>query len=112
MGFRIHVATEYQVKYHNNGQFSLHQPEINRYLRDNCRELWHEGEDVECAEYLEITRSELANLIAKIASDRDAFNHWAKRNGITETADEFICIIADWISKSDQRNEFVVLNWH
>lgn len=112
MGFRIHVATEYQVKYQYNGQFSLHQPEINRFLHEHCEGLSWEGEDLETAEHLEVYRNELADLIAKIVSDRDAFNRWAKRNGIDTTADEFICIIADWISKSDQRNDYVVLNWH
>ncbi len=112
MGYRIRVAEVYQVKHHVFDNFGGNSEAINRMLAENCPGLSWEGEDVEYSERLEVPRSELGDLIAKIASDREDFEKWAKLHDIEESADEVIAIIAKWISFSDQRNDFVVLSWY
>ncbi len=112
MGYRLHVAEVYQVKHHSQDYFNGSSAEINRMLHENCPNLSWEGEDVECSERLTIPRSELADLIAKIAEDREDFNKWAQLYGIDVTADKMIRIISEWIANSDQRNDFVVLSWY
>lgn len=112
MGYRLHVAEVYQVKHHSRVYFNGSSTDINRMLHENCPGLSWDGEDVECSERLEVPRAELADLIAKIADDREDFNNWAQLHDIDVTADKMIRIVADWISNSDQRNDFVVLTWY
>ncbi len=112
MGYRIHVAEVYQVKYHKYDNFNGKSEAINRMLAENCPGLSWEGDDVECSAQLEVPRAELGDLIAKIASDKEDFEKWAKLHDIEESADKVIAIIARWISFSDQRNDSVVLSWY
>lgn len=77
-----------------------------------CPSLSWEGEDIECSERLEVPRSELADLIGKIANNREDFEKWLKIHMIDITVDKFIRYIAEWIAFSDQRNDFVVLTWY
>lgn len=112
MGYRIHVAEVYQVKHSSDGHFSNHSAEINRMLCENCPDLVWEGDNVESSERLEVPRNELAVLISKIVTYRDDFDKWLKLHNISECVDDFIRIVAGWIARSDQRNDFVVLSWH
>lgn len=112
MGSKVHVAEVYQVKHHLFDNFNGKSDAINRMLAENCPGLVWEGEDVECSERLEVPRAELGDLIAKIASDKEDFEKWAKLYDIEESADQVISIIAKWIALSDQRNDFVVLFWY
>lgn len=112
MGYRICVAEVYQVRNHLFDDFNGKSEAVNRMLAENCPGLVWEGEDVECSERLEVPRAELGDLIAKIASDKEDFEKWAKLYDIEESADKAIAIIAKWMSFSDQRNDFVVLSWH
>lgn len=112
MGYRIHVAKVYQVEHCQFDNFNNNSEAINRMLAEHCPGLSWEGEDVEVSERLEVPRSELGELIAKIASDKEDFEKWAKLYDIEESADEVIAIIAKWIAFSDQRNDFVVLSWY
>ena len=50
--------------------------------------------------------------IGKIVADREDFDKWLKLYDIQESVDDVIRIIAGWISKSDQRNDYVVLTWY
>ena len=111
MSISIHVASTYQVEHAVLGSFCNKKSQINRFLSENCPGLDWEGEDVCYSTHLEVPRSDLGNLIGKITKDRDDFEKWAKKVDIRMSADEFICVIASWISDSDQRNEFVVLSW-
>lgn len=111
MGYRIHVAEEYQVR-HTSEAFSNHSAEVNRMLHENCPNLSWSGEDVECSDRLKVPRAELAVLIYKIVAHRNDFDKWLKCHNIDESVDDVIKIIAGWISKSDQRNDFVVLSWY
>ena len=112
MGIKAHVAEVYQVKHRIYDNFSGKQDVINRLLYKECPDLNWQGEDVECAEQLEITRADLANLIAKICYNRRDFELWREENQISETLDDIIGIFAKWMAHSDQRNDFVVLNWY
>lgn len=112
MGYRIHVAKVYQVENSQFDNFNGKSEAINRMLAENCPGLSWEGEDVEYSARLEVPRSELGDLIAKIASDKEDFEKWAKLYDIEESADQVIAIIAKWIAFSDQRNDFVVLSWY
>lgn len=112
MGYRLHVAEVYQVQAHKRDYFNNQSSEINIMLSANCPGLSWEGEDVETSERLEVPRSELADLIGKIVSDREDFDKWLKLYDIGVSVDEFIRYIAEWIANSDQRNDFVVLYWH
>lgn len=112
MGYRIHVAKVYQVENCQFDNFNNKSEAINEMLAENCPGLSWEGENAEYSERLEVPRSELGDLIAKIASDKEDFEKWAKLHDIEENADEVIAIIAKWIAFSDQRNDFVVLSWY
>lgn len=112
MGYNLHVAEEYQVRHSISDAFSNRSSEVNRMLHKNCPNLSWMGEDVESSERLTVPRSELADLIGKIVADCDDFDKWLKLYDIRESVDDVIRIIAGWISKSDQRNDFVILSWY
>lgn len=109
---KIHVAEVYQVKHHTFDCFSHKQDVINRLLYKECPDLSWQGEDVECSEHLEVYRYDLANLIAKICYNRRDFELWREENQISEMLDDIIGIFAKWMAHSDQRNDFVVLDWY
>lgn len=111
MGAKVHVAEVYQVKHNISDNFSGKQFEINSLLFRECEGVSSDEEDVTLASQIEVPRTELAKLIGKIARNRDKYGRWCMKNGITESLDEIITIIAKWISCSDQRNDFVVLSW-
>lgn len=110
MGYCIHCSPVYQVNY-GNGYFNNHTAEINRLLRDASDDIQFEGEDIECAERLEVPRADLAHLIGKITVDREWFEGWLNRHSIDATPEDFITILCEWIANSDPRNEYVVLTW-
>jgi hypothetical protein len=112
MGYKLHVAEVYQVRNSISDAFSNRSAEVNRMLHENCPDLTWMGEDVESSEQLKVPRSDLADLIGKIVADREDFDKWLKLYDIQESVDDVIRIIAGWISKSDQRNDFVVLTWY
>lgn len=112
MGYRIHVAEEYQVRHSISDAFNNHSTEVNRMLHENCPNMTWEGEDIEFSDRLKVPRSELADLIGKIVDDREDFDKWLKLYDISESVEDVIRIIAGWISKSDQRNDFVILSWY
>lgn len=114
MGYRLHLATTYQVKFDQMvTPFSNKSSEINRFIQDHCPNIsWEDGRDsCEFATTLEVPKSELGALIGWIVTHRDEYEGWAKENGIEESADKFIGIVAYWIANSDLRNDFVVLSW-
>lgn len=110
MGYRIHFSPIYQVNY-GGGHFSHHTAELNRLLYEHSEDISYEGEDIECAERISVPRADLANLIGWISSNRDDFSQWLKKYQFDCNPDEFICIICEWISQSDPRNDYVVLTW-
>lgn len=115
MGYRLHVATTYQVKYdYHVTPFDHKSGEVNRFLQEHCPDMsWEDGrESGEFATSLEISKVELGNLIGWIATHREEYAEWAKENGIDESADKFIEIVAYWIANGDYRNDFVALYWH
>lgn len=112
MGCRIHVAEVYEVRHNSSDAFSNRTADVNRMLHENCPNLTWMGEDVESSERLKVPRSELADLIGKIVADREDFDKWLKLYDIRESVDDVLRIIAGWIAKSDQRNDFVVLSWY
>lgn len=111
MGYRIHVAEVYQVKHHPFDCFSNKQDVINRFLYEECPDLSWQGEDVESSEHIEVYRTDLANLIAKIICNRTEFEIWREKNQIEDSLDTIIGIIAKWMSLGDPRNDYVVLTW-
>ncbi len=66
MGYRIHVATTYQVvDDYNVTPFDGKSEEINRFLGEHCPDMsWEDGRD-SCgyATHLEVPKAELGNLI-------------------------------------------------
>ncbi|WP_217939106.1 hypothetical protein [Duncaniella muris] len=46
MGYKLHVAEEYQVRHNSSDAFSNRSAEINRMLHENCPDLTWMGEDV------------------------------------------------------------------
>ena len=115
MGYRIHVATTYQVQYdYKVTPFDHKEGVINQFLYKHCQDMsWEDGRDsCEFATSLEISKAELGNLIGWIATHREEYAQWASENGIEESADKFIEIVAYWIANSDHRNDFVALAWY
>lgn len=115
MGYSLHVATAYQVQYdYKVTPFDHKEGVINRFLYKHCPDMsWEDGRDsCEFATSLEISKAELGNLIGWIATHREEYAQWSSENGIEESADKFIEIVAYWIANSDHRNEFVALSWY
>jgi hypothetical protein len=112
MGYRIHCAEVYQVKYRATDHFCNKTEAINKLLYDQCPEITWDGEDISCSERLEVPRAELATLIGRIVNNPTYFEKWRDTWGIAESLNEIICIIACWIAESDQRNDYVVLSWY
>ena len=112
MGTKIHVAEVYQVKHHIFDNFSNKQDVINRLLYNECPDLSWQGEDVESSEHLEVTRTDLSELIAKMVHNRQEYEIWRKINKIEESLDTIIGIIAKWMAFGDPRNDYVVLIWY
>ena len=112
MGYKLHVASEYQVKYSSSEAFNNHTAEINRFLKYNCPNIEWDGEDIECAGCLKVPRAELALILAKMITQPMEFSEWLKKHQVSETIGDVVRIIAGWIAQSDQRNDFVVLSWY
>lgn len=115
MGYKLHVATTYQVVHdYKVTPFDLKSNEINSFLQVHCPDIsWEDGRDsCEFATSLEIPKADLGNLIGWITTHREEYAEWAQANGIEESADKFIEIVAYWIANSDHRNDFVALAWY
>lgn len=110
MGYRLHYATKYQVEY-EGGHFNHKQEEINILLHEYCDGLSWDGDFVEYSDRLEVPRSELIALIYEISKDREKFEEWIKEHDFDYSPEDLIAILAEWIAKSDSRNDFVVLSW-
>jgi hypothetical protein len=115
MGYKLHVATTYQVRYdYNVTPFDCKEGLLNQFLHEHCPNMsWEDGRySCEFATSLEIPKAELGNLIRWITTHRDEYTQWANENGIEENADKFIEIVAYWIANSDHCNDFVALSWY
>lgn len=106
----IHVSPTYQVTY-GNGHFKNMQPEINRMIDENCNNIYFSDDDVECADILEVPRTELVKLISTVSENKEEVAKKLKLYSFGCTVDEFINIISGWIVESDSRNDYVVLTW-
>ena len=112
MGYRIHVATTYEVKY-GCGELSNKQEAINRLLSDNCSDLhWNDKDGAIFSSELQVPRTQLAQLISILVSNRTHFEKWCRINDIGVSLDELVVIISRWIAESDYRNPIVVLSWY
>lgn len=107
---KVHVSPTYQVTY-GDGHFRCMQAEVNNLLNEHCEGVHYDGGEIDCAERLEVPRTALVMLIAKIAEDKEDFAKWLNLYSFDCTPDEFINIVSGWISESDPRNEYVVLTW-
>lgn len=112
MGLKIHVAEIYQVRYHTSSVSFINQQEVvNRLLFNYCPGISYSGDDVTYAERIEVPRDELAKLVAIIVCNAPDFERKVKEYGGNIKAKDAISVIAKWIADSDQRNDFVVLEW-
>lgn len=109
MGYRIHVATTYQVKY-EFGDFNNKSEFINHLIAENCMGASFNDEDHHYADTIEVPRAELAMLAGKVAKEREKYEPIFNRE-LNDTADNVIFAISSWIAYSDQRNDYVVLQW-
>ena len=109
MGYRIHVATTYQVKY-EFGDFSNKSEFINRLIAENCPSASFNDDYPTFATSIEVPRAELAMLSGKIAKEREKYEPIFAQE-LNDTVDNVIFTISSWIAYSDQRNDYVVLQW-
>ena len=106
---RIHVATTYQVKY-EFGDFSNKSEFINQLIAENCPSATFNEDDHLYADSIEVPRAELAMLAGKIAKEREKYEPIFAQE-LNYTVDNVIFAISSWIAYSDQRNDYVVLQW-
>ncbi len=106
---RIHVATTYQVKY-EFGDFSNKSEFINQLIAENCPFASFNEDDHLYADSIEVPRAELAMLAGKIAKEREKYEPIFAQE-LNDTVDNVIFTISSWIAYSDQRNDYVVLQW-
>lgn len=109
MGYKIHVATTYQVKY-EFGDLSNKSEFINRLIAENCPFASFNEDDDRDADSIAVPRAELAMLAGKIAQEREKYEPVFAQE-LNDTVDNVIFAISSWIAYSDQRNDYVILKW-
>lgn len=111
MANKAHVAKKYTIEYCDSCLNGL-QSEINRLLYNHIGGFSYSGEDVECAEHIEVSREELRDLIDELRCKPQMLNHYDTEFASHEySVDELTGIFEKWISESDQDNSFIVVDW-
>lgn len=108
MGYRLHYASTYQVKY--EGGYFNHKTEINRLLVEKCDATYNEITP-ESSDDLEVNREELVKLVQDMKYNPQWYEAYIASNGWDYSMEDFVSIFEEMISKSDQRNDFVVISW-
>ena len=108
MGYRLHYATPYRVKY--DGGYFNHKTEINELLVDKCDASYNEITP-ECSDRLEIEREDLVKLVQEIKNNPKEYEDYLTSKGWDYTLEDFVEIFNELIAKSDQSNSYIVLRW-
>lgn len=109
MGYRLHYATTYQVRY--GGGYFNHKNEINKLLVDKCDADYNDITP-ECSDRLEVERKDLVKFVQEIKDNPKEYEDYLSSNGWDYTLEDFVEIFEELISKSDQSNEYIILQWY
>lgn len=108
MGYRLHYAATYKVKY--EGGYFNYKTEINQLLAEKC-DAWCSDECPEHSDRLEVYREDLRNLVKEMREDPEQYQKYLDSKNWDYTLDDFIAIFKEMIEKSDQDNNYIVLKW-
>lgn len=108
MGYRLHYATTYQVKY--GGGFFNHKTKINQLLADKC-DASYNNDMPEYSDYLEVEREELMKLVQDIKNNPKEYENYLSANDWDYTSEDLVKIFEEMIQRSDQSNTFIILQW-
>lgn len=112
MGISAHVCSKYQVEYGNpNFHKQGYQALINHLLYTACGSLWYDGCDVGSAESIEVSRSELKELVEDMTDNPQDFKIWADANNVQDKYNEIVFALEDWLKQADPHNEIVRVEW-
>lgn len=112
MANKAHVAKKYRIEY-GTDHFNHAQEAVNRLLYDTCGGFSYFGEDVECAEHIEVSREDLRDLIARMEDTPTIAERVLSMFRINDkySVDDVIKYFKQWIKESDPDNSFVVVDW-
>ncbi len=113
MGYKIHVASTYQVEYRGYpGRFSQCTEVINDLICELCPSAWFSDDSVSYSDRIEVPRAELKEAITKLNENKAEYVERLKENvDFDYTVDDIINAMQGWIDTSDQRNDYVILHW-
>jgi len=113
MGYRIHVASTYQVEYRGYpGRFSYCVDIINDLLYELCPKAWFSDDSTSNSDRIKVNREELKEAITKLNENKEKYVERLKEyTDFDYTVDDIIDAMQGWIDTSDQRNDYVVLHW-
>ncbi len=68
MGYRLHAATKYEIKY-DSGNFNYLTEEMNRLIAALCSSVWYNDVLVDSSDSLEVDKDEWENAIKTLESE-------------------------------------------
>lgn len=110
MGYRLHVAKTYRVEY-GDGYFNHCTETINTIISELCPCAYFDGEQKDFSTRIEINREELQEAVQTIKNDTEYYDRLLSSRRVDYNATEFADILQHYLKESDQKNDFVVLEW-
>lgn len=111
MGYRLHTAKTYKVEWDYNGYFNHCTEAINELIAELCPCAFFDDEQKCFSSRIEINRDELQEAVQSIKNDTEYYDRLLYARNIDYNAEEFADILQHYLKDSDQRNDFVVLEW-
>lgn len=112
MGYRLHYATTYKVKY-DGGDFSHHAYEINSLLQELCPNMWDNNDiDTGYADELEITREDAQEAIKTLEKWHEEVEEvpvWMQNERYTYL--DIAEFLKEALEHSDQENDYIRFAW-
>lgn len=110
MGYRLHAATKYEIKY-GNGNFSYLTEAMNSLIKTLCPSVWYNEEYIGSSSTLEVDKEEWENAIKTLESEyTDAMlptTLLAEGYGVSDIVKAFKNIL----SEADTSDGYVHLKW-
>ena len=112
MGYRLHYATTYKVKY-DGGDFSHNTYEINSLLQELCPNMWDNNDiDTGYADELEIKREEAQEAIKTLEKWHEEVEEvpvWMQNERYTYL--DIAEFLKEALEHSDQENDYIRFAW-
>lgn len=113
MGYKIRVASTYQVEYRGYpGRFSHCEEVINNLICELCPNAWFTDDSPSYSDRIEVPREDLKEAVTKLKENKEEYAERLKEEVYFDyTVEDIIDAMQGWIDTSDQKNDYVVLHW-